>query len=672
MLRRSSRLQCTTASRLPTWNLADAPVVLPNGSTESIESQGHINKEWIANLPQYAAILKSLSYVPPAHEFWHRSKHEAFKALVQNNLLSYYDLIHYVEKQGYTFLISDLLVASDAPLPHLVYEDIMKALMFCSKQDTMEKQFALDPSLLRTLFCQAAHHVLLDKNYFGRIEDMFRMVEQQQRLSSELLSSWVMVLACAGMPAEALTYARLMDAEEPPFDPTVFSLMLHPHLDPTEALTVSGGGFATQGGAKYEGLGPAGQAAAKGALKQQRLQKHIQNEVGTASASAIHGLFNFYNLTMNHSKKWETIRVAIEDGVQLSQRTVDVAASIFRQEQGRRCGPLTCVELCNMFAARGDAESLLMTLVFQRKCELLPEFAQHGHYEFQYVARQEILHKAQEACAPLDPDWDTRLRPAVEALLNMGTDGNGADGRGAPDGIAAFRGTQQKQTPKASPLAKLKFGPLLQLLRGQFPQGVEKSEEEPSTADANKSVAADQDPAAASIPTELELDASRSTPSLPVVSTPNASGPPSLLKPDSWLQCVAMASKPVDKGGVLLRRPRTPKTSSGAHQIVSVSTDSLNVRPSLTRVNQDQLASLLQSTDVGSIMECLNASNSRIGTTRQQTDQDPTGSSSSSAPINVLTGRKERPAGAGPSVGRDRLNSLRESVWADPSLLDLD
>ena len=479
-----------TKKALPTLNLIDPPTTLPSKTKfEDVENAGRVRKDWIANLPQFYQILRNLAYVPPAEEFWRKPKHEAWMDIVR--MSSYYDIIRYMSEHGFFFLISDLLVASDAPLPHLIYQDIMRALTFASKQEESHKQFYLDPSVVRSLLCQAAHHVLLDVDYFPRVEEWFKEMEQQQQVGSEMISGLIMCCICAGETEKVIAYAHLLSHRKLGFDPTVYSLMMHPHMDPSDFLAQGAG------------------TAAKGMILQQRLAGEMAASGLSTAAIVVHAAFVFYGLTLNHLKRWELVREAVSSGVRLGDRTVEMIHSVFVQEKGIRCGPMTCAELAVLHAERGDCNSLLRVVIQMRQNEILPEFADAGYYEVPVAAKQRI--EAAEKVLAMDPDWELRFKPVTKAFLSTHV---------------------MEQLPKDE-VQQLHFPTLKKLLRKEVPPqqvapNVNQQALPSDNAESiNSSIDTSSSAESSSIAQQVDLDRSFEQQAA-----------------ESWVNCVSLACKP--------------------------------------------------------------------------------------------------------------------------------
>ncbi|ORC88035.1 uncharacterized protein TM35_000192790 [Trypanosoma theileri] len=351
--------------------LPDPPYALPTSSRFDAERGGMFDKNWLLQLPKQKPLLRNSVYLPSKEELWRTPAYQGLEIIAES--LPYHDVLRYIMEHNFFFLFKTLLKSRDAPLPHVMYEDFMKCRTFSSLQNPPEEQFALSPTLLRSLLCMAAHQCILDPHYFTTCQMLFRRIEQQQSVSSEVLSAWVYCCAASGKVDDALTYAKYMADHDIPFDETVFSLMQHPSIDPVAA--------------EHNAVSH----AAKGLLLQRRLSGRLHTVYRSDSVAA-HGMFVFYALTLSHAKKWEVIRAAASLGVGLTERTLSLAVEVYAREKGLRCGPKT-VKAFSLFLARdGTVGNLLYVLLRTRKNELLPDFQGLAKTAFSVEEQKEILH----------------------------------------------------------------------------------------------------------------------------------------------------------------------------------------------------------------------------------------------------------------------------------------
>ena len=348
----------TLADKLSTHRLPRIPYVLPEDKVAfAPEHAGSFSRDWLAKLPAYQKLIRNSVYADSRQALWSASHGDSHDSIT--NQMNYDALAHHIMEHSFFFLLPKLLVAEDAPLPHVVYEDMLKCKTFSSLQLPPEEQFALEPQLLRAVLCLAAQSLLTDPHYFGTCEHLFRTMEQQQSIDTRALSAFIFCCTAAGQVREAAKYAKLLAHQDEAMDPLVFSLMMHPSSSPKEHdVGAQGGGVLTD--------------SAKGFLLQRRLQNRLSS-VYKADSVAFHSMFVFYSLTLNHYKKWETIRVAIEEGVELCGRTVRFAVEVYKQEKGQRCGPKTHRCLLHAVAKNGSVGDLLYVLLRSRMNELLPQ-----------------------------------------------------------------------------------------------------------------------------------------------------------------------------------------------------------------------------------------------------------------------------------------------------------
>ena len=181
------------------------------------EMSGTPNLSWLANLPKFNDLLEKATKFPDANEFWQSPTHSALEQVASAQ--PYFEILKTISEHGFFFLIPKALLARDAPLPHIAYEDIMQCLLTCSMQRPPEEQFQLPPTVLRLMLCTAAHHILHDRAYFRTVEGWFRNhLERTQSLSSESWSAWIMCCVAANRIDSALMFLRHMEENKVAFD----------------------------------------------------------------------------------------------------------------------------------------------------------------------------------------------------------------------------------------------------------------------------------------------------------------------------------------------------------------------------------------------------------------------------------------------------------------------
>ncbi|KAL7698677.1 hypothetical protein NQL31_001522 [Lotmaria passim] len=344
------------------------------------EQSGGLQKTWLQRLPHdvTTAQLRTEHYLPMKEDFWRSPPYEALREVVLRT--AYHDALKIIMEHDYTFLFADVMCNDEAPMPHVMYEDFMKALTFASRQRPPEEQFALPDAILRDLLCWAAYYCTLDPFYFTSASMFFRKVEQEQHLSAALHSAWVYVCTAAGKIEEALSYAAYMDTHQIPFDPAVFSLMLHPSLTPVQLH-----------------LHRAPQTS-RGIVLQRRLCQDMNQHHGTA-AVAVHAMFVYHMLTLRHARKWEVLRSAAHLHAELhatqqaqqrplfttslsspagaaaatltalpaemiSSRTMQLALSLFSREKGVRWGPRTTKAMVSFMLTEASAGATVADVVY--------------------------------------------------------------------------------------------------------------------------------------------------------------------------------------------------------------------------------------------------------------------------------------------------------------------
>lgn len=382
------------------------------------ERAGSPDPTVVRELPKFEATMRSLAYVPPAEEFWRLpafsvlggSEGEAGNAAPSG--LKYPELARLASENSWFHLFADMLIAEDAPLPHTVYEDCMQALTFSSLQRRPEKHFALRPSLQRAILCRAAHFLVLDKNYFGTVQQLFRLMEQQQSVGSEAWSAWVMCCLAANQQEEALDALIMMKEAGVPFDPVVFSVIMSPNAaDRLQALPGGPSGRTTPESTRTTAT-PAAPLphSVKGLLQQQRLATGMANACdGCPIALGVHAGFVFYAVTLRKHEKWEWMRLALQlqrntsnnsaevqrerahhtslysgrevnkQGTyhmmrtaiqfEVSERTRHLLFAAFQREKGQWVGkgPQTLRSLAQLFAHKGEIHRVLTVLVTARQ-----------------------------------------------------------------------------------------------------------------------------------------------------------------------------------------------------------------------------------------------------------------------------------------------------------------
>lgn len=389
------RTTCSVGSLITYFTLTRAitlpsvPYNLPESPSFDAERAGGASSKFLTQLPKLKAAIRDSVYLSSKDALWGAPAHEAIEEIVTH--MAYHDVARYVMEHNWFHLFGYMLLARDAPLPHVVYEDFMKCKTFASLQCPPEEQFALEPAMLRSLLCCTSHAILQDEHYFESAEALFRTIEQQQRVGAEVLSAWTLCLTAAGKIRRALKTVMQMETNGLRFDPVVFALMLHPHADPS---AVQGSSSLLHGG--------------KGFILQQRLQNRMGTAYGAATI-AVHAMFTHYVLTMQHTMKWDVLRHAVELDIELSDRTLVLALEVFSKERGMRCGPKTMRALVRALASHGRATDLVFVMYSCRRNELLPEFCDLPPVEFDdeeiaFVMRKLRDHSSEDRkCAVVAP-----------------------------------------------------------------------------------------------------------------------------------------------------------------------------------------------------------------------------------------------------------------------------
>ncbi|GET88157.1 hypothetical protein, conserved [Leishmania tarentolae] len=371
------------------WSAAlpDIPYGFPeSGPTVfAAERSGGLQKRWLQELPRQVVsssnsarsnigAIRVERYLPNKDDFWRSPPYEALREIVLR--IPYHDALKLIMEHDYRFLFSDVMCNTGAPMPHVIYEDFMKCLTFSSRQLPPEEQFALPVSVLRDVLCWAAYYCTLDRFYFTSAHLLFRKVEQEQHMSPAVHSAWVYICTAAGKLEEALAYAAYMEAHSIPFDADVFARFMHPSLTPVQ-----------------QHLQQAPQTS-KGVMMQRRLCQDMSQHHGTMSV-AVHAMFVYHILTLQHTRKWEVLRGAAERFNQTQRhaclrsgfmaaapitstavsvaespqevvcsRTMQLAMSLFCREKGVRWGPRTTKEMVAFMLANEEAGATMADVLF--------------------------------------------------------------------------------------------------------------------------------------------------------------------------------------------------------------------------------------------------------------------------------------------------------------------
>lgn len=143
--------------------------------------------------------FRSRAYVPNFSDYMSCTPYEAILEVASTR--PYHDVLALIMEHSFFFLIQELGVvlvgASDAPLPHVIYEDVMKVLTFASLQQPPDEQFQLSSSFRFLLLAKAASICMKDSAYLYQARRLFRRMEQQQSLRAEDYSMMVWIYAAA-------------------------------------------------------------------------------------------------------------------------------------------------------------------------------------------------------------------------------------------------------------------------------------------------------------------------------------------------------------------------------------------------------------------------------------------------------------------------------------------
>lgn len=204
--------------------------------------------------------LCSRGYLPNFSDYMACSPYEALLEVAANR--PYHDVLQLIMEHSFFFLLDDLgfvlIGAPDAPLPHVVYEDVLKVLTFASLQRPAEEQFQLSSSFRFVLLAQVARICLHDAAYLYQARRLFRRMEQQQTLVAEdyalmvwiyasakdvvscfHLLLWMTELSIASVPTSGVGGEEVGRHPAPrwTFSPKVFSFLQHPSVNVCELLS---------------------------------------------------------------------------------------------------------------------------------------------------------------------------------------------------------------------------------------------------------------------------------------------------------------------------------------------------------------------------------------------------------------------------------------------------
>lgn len=332
---------------------------------------------------------------PSIRELWSCEPHDTLQLFAQ--AAPYHDMLSFIMEHGKDIFlpVMELHLLSpykeDVPLPHVVYEDLMKVCTFSSLQNPPETQFQLSRRMRLGLLSIAARVCLLDSHYITQVKRWWSKMEQQQSLTVSDYSAFVWACAAAGDLSEAFRVLVWMsgrdaplergageEAEEDqfsygrqgggrvtsthasiPFCPTVFALLQHPSVSYPALLL---------------GHQP---HVVKGIVQQERFAKAWASQGGSAGVGfpmGVHAVFVHYCLTLQKERKWEWLEMALsrelneferrlgrpspsssKDEVsvdstafplclQVGARTLRLALDVFAVEKGWFCSP-QCVKL---------------------------------------------------------------------------------------------------------------------------------------------------------------------------------------------------------------------------------------------------------------------------------------------------------------------------------------
>ena len=300
--------------------------MLPRSNFYFIERSGACDPSWISSA------LQEDRPIPSKDHFWNLPAHSAIDFLSQH--MSYFSMAHHLMEHSQFFFFDHMLLAQDAPLPHVLYNDFMKCLTFSSLQSPPSTHFSLPQTMLRNILMLAAQFVLEDAAYFRRVEMLMRQMEQQQEIRSEVLSAWVLCCVCGGAYEAAFDALNSMTTRGLEFDSMVFLFLMQPSIDVRNLITSSG----------FE--------KSHSILNVMRLYHSLSSDFG-ANSVALHAVIVFSALSMNPVGKWDAVMVGLENRIAVPPRTASLIFESLQEEGFCHCGPKTCTALCYLVVQMG-------------------------------------------------------------------------------------------------------------------------------------------------------------------------------------------------------------------------------------------------------------------------------------------------------------------------------
>eukprot|EP00796_Vickermania_ingenoplastis_P005743 gene5743-4104_t len=292
----------------------------------------------------YPLLAKDLYYLPQYSDLMAAPPHQALEEYAKAR--PYHDILQLVAEQGQqllSFLLEFAVASCDAPLPHVVYQDLMKVSTFSSHQLPPEEQFQLPSRLRLMLLSTAARVCLMDRHYVHQAQALFRRMEQQQSLRATDYSALVWICAAGDAIQSAFDTLVWMcsSGHRLRFCPVVFSLLMHPSVD-LVAAQFGGQPHVLKGlmlqqrlakawadEAQYtsplneeqasrapamalEGVSSGGE---KGTLRSRRPPSPVQSH-HNCFAMGVHAVFVHQVLTFKHEARWEWLGLALEKEAQ--------------------------------------------------------------------------------------------------------------------------------------------------------------------------------------------------------------------------------------------------------------------------------------------------------------------------------------------------------------------
>lgn len=377
-----------------------------------LEALGEFQADWLdplhphrirtTLLPQ----LETRAFLPSFKDWMAAPAYEAIIEFATTR--PYHDVLQLIMEHAFFFLIQEVSVvitgAEDAPLPHVIYEDVMKVMTFASLQNAPEEQFQLSSSFRFSLLSTVALTCLHDNGYLFQAKCLFRKMEQQQSLIAQDYALMVWICAAAKDLKGSMQMLLWIHEQGFSFCPRVFSLLQHPFVDIRlvqsgqqphvvkglllqERIARTWGVDSNQSSGiwntnsslpKQNPIRQSGSKASPSSFDpnislRSTTDADVSNDFAVsmiahrhknAFAIGVHAVLVHYYLTRQYHLQWQWLDQALHQEEQhpgmceLGQRTVHLALDLFALEQGRYCNTSVVKRLFMALLRRADHFSL--------------------------------------------------------------------------------------------------------------------------------------------------------------------------------------------------------------------------------------------------------------------------------------------------------------------------